>query len=136
MNKQDISLSTLVEEVVCELVTRKPELKASFEINNNVVVRGSYRRWKNAVQNLIEFIVNAKKNEYPTVIFKKMESENVYMVMDNGKHFHIVPENLILTISIVTPINVDESFVKRIIIRQGGHFWTAYHDARFFFSFN
>jgi light-regulated signal transduction histidine kinase (bacteriophytochrome) len=136
MNKQDISLSTLVEEVVCEMVTRRPELKASFEINNNVVVRGSYRRWKNAVQNLIEFIVNAKKSEYPTIIFKKMESENVYMVMDNGTHFHIVPEKLILTISIITPINEKDSFVKRIIIRQGGDFWTAYHDARFFFSFN
>ena len=138
MSKENISLSSLLEEVVSEFVLRKPGLRASFEIENNVIVCGDYKLWREALQSLIENSIRACiHSRRPSIAFGRMEDEGVYVVMDDGKQFNFSPDDTILTVLLHQSPGIIN--IKRITIKQGGNVVGSDYtdvDGVFYFSFN
>lgn len=140
MSKGKISLSDLVEEVVSEFVKDKPGLKASFEIENNVIVKGNYQVWKIAVKNLIENAIRySSRADQPSVVFGRMENEYVYLVMDNGSQFSLKQTDTLLGVLMQRQFPPETTTLQRIMVKHGGRIWEIEKGsvgALFYFSFN
>ncbi|PZR36295.1 MAG: hypothetical protein DI538_14105 [Azospira oryzae] len=138
-----VSLSNLVEEVISQFIKTNPGLKATFEIEKNILVTGDYDLLKVAVEKLIANAIRCTlQTKEPTIVFGQIEDEQVYFIMDNGNGFD-VHKNAPLDKPYrhLSKGQFDEELtaVRRIIIKHGGRIWGAETEdigAVFYFSLN
>ncbi len=138
-----VSLSNLVEEVVSQFIKNNTGLKATFEIENNILVNGDYELLKVAVENLIANAIRCTlMSEEPTIVFGQIEDEQVYFIMDNGKGFSLQkksPSSKGYRHISKGQFNEELTTVRRIIVKHGGRIWGAEREdigAVFYFSLN
>ncbi len=140
MSNDNIKLSTLFEEVISDFIKRNPELLAKFEIENRFTVHGEYIVWRNAVEALVEYMVKLSAiAKFPSILFGRIGSESIYVVMDNGSQFRVSPGDTMLTITLHNQAPTEIAHIKRIIIKQGGTIWDMRDkniEGKFRFCFN
>lgn len=122
-----ISLSYLVEEVISEFIRRHPSLRANFEIENHVLVKGNYDELKGVIRNLVGGAIRCtEKTTNATIIFGQVENEQIYFVMDNGNGFKMRPQKVNDNFFFHTSFghkSSELSKVKRMMIKRGGRVW-------------
>jgi light-regulated signal transduction histidine kinase (bacteriophytochrome) len=140
---ETISLSYLVEEVISEFILNDPGLRASFEIENNITVKGDYNALKMVIRNLIGNAIRCTMNLHePLIAFGQIEDEKIYFIMDNGKGFDLETSTM-NTHPFHHPSLENQgnelTMVRRIIVKHGGKIWGVTNGnigAVFYFSLN
>lgn len=80
-----INLSDVVQAVVSSYIEQNSNIKANFDIENNVKVKGDRKLIQIVIHNLIDSAIKySSKKEKPFVIFGKVEGEEIFFVKDNG----------------------------------------------------
>ena len=130
--RQDVNLTSLVHNIAIELQGQS-ERKVSFEIANDVSVKGDQALLKAALTNLLSnsWKFTAKQSS-PKVVFgvQKIEEKLVYFVQDNGCGFDMKYVGKLF--GLFQRLHTDREFdgtgiglavTQRIIHRHGGKIW-------------
>lgn len=131
MTLQEVNLSALAHEVIANLVQRDPHIKATFEIEDNLMAKGDQKLLRIALENLIgNAIKYSSKNNFSKVQFGKQLDENneaVFFIRDNGVGFDMqFSDKLFRAFQRLHEGEFDGSgiglaTVKRIIAKHGGN---------------
>ncbi len=144
MERVDVNLSRLAEEVVTELTEMDPERSVELTIEPDIIARCDKRLMRVVLQNLLGNswkFTSTKKN--PQIRFGRKE-EGVYFIKDNGVGFNMEyieklfkPFQRLHGIDEFEGSGIGLATVMRIINRHGGRIWAeAEQDvgATFYFT--
>ena len=147
MERVDVNLSTLAQEVVSDLVEAEPDRKVTTDIQKDLIARCDKRLMRVVLQNLIgnswKYTKNVEdaKIEFGHAI---LNSESVFFVKDNGAGFDMEysdklfkPFQRLHKADEFEGSGIGLATVMRIITRHGGRIWAeAEKDsgATFFFT--
>lgn len=127
-----INLSDIIQNIVSSCIEQNTDIKASFDIENNVKVRGDRELIHIVIKNLIDNAIKySSKKEKPLVIFGKVEGEDTFFVKDNGIGFNsTLASNYFSDLENTKETNNDRAqtgliIVKQIIAKQGGKIWAV-----------
>lgn len=88
---QDVNLSAMAHEVIASLVQRDPSIRATFEVEENLMAKGDHKLLRIALENLIgNAIKYSAKNSFAKVQFGKQTgdtNETEFFIRDNGVGF-------------------------------------------------
>ncbi len=125
-----VNLSSLAHEVISSLIQRDPNIKATFDIEDNLMTKGDRKLLKIALENLIGNAVKySSRNPFARVQFKKQISESgetEFFIKDNGVGFDMAfADKLFRAFQRLHEGEFDGSgiglaTVKRIIMKHGG----------------
>jgi signal transduction histidine kinase len=127
----DIDLSILVQEIISGQIQRNPSIKASFEIESDLKVKGDHRLMKIALENLIDNAIKYSSKVYsPVIKFGKKRGESTFFVQDNGAGFDMQFADKLFGAfqrlhdpSEFEGSGIGLATVKRIILKHGGTIW-------------
>jgi|JI10StandDraft_1071094.scaffolds.fasta_scaffold09000_4 chemotaxis family two-component system sensor kinase Cph1 len=130
ITREDVSLSTMVEEVVAANINQKPDLRATFDIQNHITVSADKKLLKIAVENLIDNAIKySSKTTNPVIQFGKMAEQNVFFISDNGTGFDMKFKDKLfgafqrLHEGEYEGSGIGLATVKRIVTRHSGEIW-------------
>lgn len=131
MTLGDVNLSALAHEVIATLIQRDPAIKATFEIEENMLAKGDHKLLRIALENLIgNAIKYSSKNSFAKIQFSKQLNENnetEFFIRDNGVGFDMqFADKLFRAFQRLHEGEFDGSgvglaTVKRIIAKHGGN---------------
>jgi len=149
LNKTEINLSAIAEEIIAELKNNEP--------GRSVIIRIEPQIWAKADRDLIHHVIHnllenswkySTKVEQPQIEFfvQPMGEETVYTIRDNGAGFDMqyvnnifVPFQRLHTAAEFPGYGVGLATVQRIIHRHGGRIWAESQPgqgATFYFTLN
>ncbi|MBX2900627.1 MAG: two-component sensor histidine kinase [Cyclobacteriaceae bacterium] len=127
---EDVNLSGMVEEVVATNINQKPGMRASFDIQNHIMVEADRKLLKIAIENLIDNAIKySSKNPSPVIQFGKLPHREVFFVSDNGAGFDMKFKDKLfgafqrLHEGEFEGSGIGLATVKRIVSRHGGEIW-------------
>lgn len=123
---QQVSLSTLVEEAISSYILRNPFTKTSFEIQQNIMVAGEYASMQSAMENLVENAMHGVAGtSNPSVIFGKIENEEVYYMMNSGSGTPGKPQFIEKPFDHMeeTQYHGELAAARQVILTNGGLMW-------------
>jgi len=147
IDKTELNLSNLIEEIIAELSDVDPKRKVSVKICPNIIANGDSRLVRIALQNLLN---NAwkytGKTDQPEIIFGSQEQggQKVFFIQDNGVGFDMSHYEKLFTPFLrlhsddqFTGTGIGLATVKRIILKHGGKIWAQAEPGKgstFFFT--
>lgn len=130
---EDVNLTAMAHEVIASLVQRDTTIKTTFEIEDDLMVRGDHKLLRIALENLIDNAVKySSKNRFAKIQFGQQTNENhdtVFFIRDNGVGFDMqFSDKLFRAFQRLHEGEFDGSgiglaTVKRIIAKHGGNIW-------------
>lgn len=80
-----VDLSALVVQVITDFITERPEIKATFEVENNIRVTGDYERLKLLVKKIIvnSFLMNLSSAHHSLIFAKSRDEQETYFIMNS-----------------------------------------------------
>lgn len=131
MTLGEVNLSAIAHEVIATLIQRDPSIKATFEIEENMLAKGDHKLLRIALENLIgNAIKYSSKNSFAKIQFGKQLNENnetEFFIRDNGVGFDMqFADKLFRAFQRLHEGEFDGSgvglaTVKRIIAKHGGN---------------
>lgn len=84
-NSALINLSTLVVQVITDFVTERPAVKATFEVENNIIVKGNYAKLKLMLEKIMvnSFSLNVSSQHHSIVFAKSRDELQTYFIMNS-----------------------------------------------------
>lgn len=84
-NTGSVNLSVLVDEVITDYISQRPELKATFEVENNIVVQGDRALLKTFVEKLIQNSIsfNQSSSHHSIIFGHTRDDQGMYFIMNN-----------------------------------------------------
>ena len=147
LNKTDVDMNMLVDDVIKELDIEKKET-LNYQVDDLQKVKGDVLLLKQVLLNLVSNAVKySAKNKKPVVKIGNMKHKThglVYYVKDNGAGFDMKYNDKLFGVfqrlhsdNEFEGIGIGLAIVKRIIARHGGHIWAEAEvdkGATFYFS--
>ncbi|MBE0647002.1 MAG: hypothetical protein IH596_04375 [Bacteroidales bacterium] len=147
IDKTELNLSSMVNEILKELAEADPERNVTVKTDPNVSANGDSRLIHIALQNLLG---NAwkytGKKDHPEIIFgcREKGGQKVYFIQDNGVGFDMAHYEKLFTPFLrlhsddqFTGTGIGLATVKRIILKHGGAIWAEAEPGKgstFFFT--
>jgi len=147
IDKTELNLSKLVEEVLDDIAAADPERKVIRKVTPGILASGDPRLIRIALQNLLG---NAwkytGKTDQPEIIFDCLEKEGqkVFFIRDNGVGFDMGHYEKLFTPFLrlhsddqFTGTGIGLATVKRIMLKHGGKIWAQAEPGKgstFFFT--
>lgn len=80
-----INLSTLVVQVITDLISERPEVKATFEVENNIIVKGDYEKLRLLLKKIIDnsFLMNSSSNHHSLIFGRSRDEQETYFIMNS-----------------------------------------------------
>lgn len=80
-----INLSTLVVQVITDFITERPDIKATFEVENNIVVRGDYQKLSLLLKKIIStsFQLNLPSQHHSLVFARSRDEQQTFFIMNS-----------------------------------------------------
>ncbi len=80
-----VNLSVLVDEIITGYIGQRPELKATFEVENNIVVQGDYTLLRSFIEKLIQnsMDINSSSQHHSIVFGRAKDDLKTYFIMNN-----------------------------------------------------
>lgn len=84
-NHASINLSTLVAQVITDFIAEQPAVKATFEVENNIYVKGNYPKLKLMLEKIIihSFSLNRSSQHHSLVFARSREEQQTYFIMNS-----------------------------------------------------
>lgn len=131
---EEVNLSAIAHEIIASLIQRDPTIKATFEVEENLVTKGDHKLLKIALENLIDNAIKySSKNPFAKVQFGKLHeissdtvTATTFFIKDNGVGFDMAfSDKLFRAFQRLHEGEFDGSgiglaTVKRIILKHGG----------------
>ena len=133
MNKEEVDLSSIAEDIIEELRAGSPERKAEFIVGPALTVTGDRRLLRIVMENLLGNAWKYTSKREDTIIefgVKREETRSVYFVKDNGAGFDMLYKKKLF--GVFQRLHREKDFpgtgvglatVQRIIHRHGGAIW-------------
>jgi PAS domain S-box-containing protein len=147
INRQQVNLSNLAQEIAAELQTREPQRKVEFIIEPQLIVHGDSHLFQILLDNLMN---NAWKFTGRRTLTRielgvtDIAGERILFVRDNGVGFDMKYSDKLFSpfqrlhgIDEFPGTGIGLATVKRIITRHGGRIWstaTVENGATFYFT--
>lgn len=82
---EPVNLSGLVDEVITDYISQRPGIKATFEVENNIVVQGDQSLLKTFIEMLIQNVIflNLSSQHHSIVFGRAQEEPGTYFIMNN-----------------------------------------------------
>lgn len=80
-----INLSALVVQVITDFIGERPDVKATFEVENNIVVKGDYLKLRLLLQKIIlnSFLLNISSGHHSLIFAKSRDEKQTYFIMNS-----------------------------------------------------
>jgi len=80
-----INLSTLVVQVITDFISECPDVKATFEVENNIVVRGDYQKLSLLLKKIItqSFELNPAFQHHSLVFARSRDEHQTFFIMNS-----------------------------------------------------
>ncbi len=84
-NTAPVNLSVLVDEVITDYINQRPELKATFEVENSIIVQGDRQLLKALVEKLIQnsISLNHSSSHHSIIFGHASDDKGTYFIMNN-----------------------------------------------------
>jgi light-regulated signal transduction histidine kinase (bacteriophytochrome) len=80
-----INLSTLVVQVITDFISERPDVKATFEVENNIIVKGDYQKLSQLLKNIIStsFLLNLSSQHHSLIFARSRDEHQTFFIMNS-----------------------------------------------------